>query len=258
MSVVPPPRLVAVLDLMDGAVVRGIGGRRQEYRPVRSPICESPDPRRVARAFREHYGVEDLYVADLDAILGRGDHHRAIAELVDDGFRIAVDSGIREAVDADALLDLGVAAVIAGLETLAGPEALTTLVGRTGPDRLFFSLDLAEGNPLASPAAWDEASWKPDSPLRIAQRVAAAGIERLIVLDLRAVGSQQGPVTAGLCRQIRELLPNVTLWTGGGVRGPLDLKCLSAAGVDGVLVASALHDRSLAIDAGFAIERREP
>ena len=63
-------RVVAVLDLMGGKVVRGVGGRRSEYRPVVSRLTTSCDPVAVAEAFRQQLGIDELYLADLDAIAG--------------------------------------------------------------------------------------------------------------------------------------------------------------------------------------------
>src|SRR5688572_10445772 len=61
-------RVVGVIDLMGGLAVHAVGGRRAEYRPVASPLCESAAPLAVAEAFRREYGIEELYLADLEAI----------------------------------------------------------------------------------------------------------------------------------------------------------------------------------------------
>lgn len=236
------PRLIGVIDLMGGVAVRAVGGRRDEYRPVSSRLCDSPDPLRIAAAYRERYGIEDLYVADLDAILGRPLNADVLAGLAAVGFNLAVDAGLRSADDAAALVSLGVESVVAGLETLTGPAVLIKLVERFGPDRVVFSLDLAAGVPLGDPERWGEDRWDADSPFRIATRAIEAGITRLIVLDLRAVGTAAGPATDGLSRRIKRSLPQARLWTGGGVRGGADVETLLKAGAEGVLVASALHD----------------
>ena len=51
--------------------------------------------------------------------------------------------------------------------------------------------------------------------------------------------------TVPLCRQLRAECRDVEIITGGGVRHAGDLAELAAVGVDGVLVASALHDGAL-------------
>ena len=62
-------RVIPVIDLMGGQVVRGVAGRRSEYRPVESRIAGDARPATVARAFVDEFGFEAAYVADLDAIV---------------------------------------------------------------------------------------------------------------------------------------------------------------------------------------------
>ncbi|HEX5633320.1 MAG TPA: HisA/HisF-related TIM barrel protein, partial [Gemmatimonadales bacterium] len=59
------------------------------------------------------------------------------------------------------------------------------------------------------------------------------------------VGRGGGPALESLER-VRHAVPGVRLVAGGGVRDGDDLGRLSAAGADGVLVASALHAGALA------------
>ena len=37
-------RIIPVLDVLGGCVVRGVGGRRDEYRPIVSKLCNSREP----------------------------------------------------------------------------------------------------------------------------------------------------------------------------------------------------------------------
>jgi len=64
-------KILPVLDVMGGVVVRGIAGRRSEYRPIVSRLTASTDPGDVAEAFRQHFGFDQLYLADLDALADR-------------------------------------------------------------------------------------------------------------------------------------------------------------------------------------------
>jgi phosphoribosylformimino-5-aminoimidazole carboxamide ribotide isomerase len=231
-------RILPVLDLMHGQVVRGVGGRRHEYRPVESRLTSSAEPLAIARAFRKHFGFDELYLADLDAIAGAPPALGAICELQDNGFRLLVDAGLRATADAVPLLTAGVGGVIAGLETVAGPEAFAGLVAGVGAQRLVFSLDLKDGRPLAA------ADW-PAEPWAIALAALAAGAARFLVLDLARVGTGAGTGTEDLCRRLRRESGVTELLAGGGVRGADDLRRLRDSGVDGVLVASALHDGRL-------------
>lgn len=233
-------RIIPVLDLMGGIVVRGVGGRRDEYRPVKSRLTSSARPLDVARAFREQFGLDELYVADLDALQGKVGQADVIRTLAADGLRLLVDAGLRDTVSGRRLLDVGVERVIAALETSAGPEHLRSLLAEFGPERVVLSLDL-KGERLLG----DTRVWGSDDPSELARHVVDCGVRSLIVLDLAGVGERGGVRTREFCRQLRQEFPRMELITGGGVRDARDLAELAACGVDGVLVASALHDGSL-------------
>ncbi|HTI52241.1 MAG TPA: HisA/HisF-related TIM barrel protein, partial [Planctomycetaceae bacterium] len=193
-----------------------------------------------ARAFRSQLALSTLYVADLDAILDGRPNWDVYRDLAGAGFELWVDAGLRDGDRAEKLLAAGAAAVIAGLETCSGPQLLAALCERFGAPRILFSLDLQSGHPLG-----ELTDWGTDDPHEIASRAVDAGIRRLIVLDLAHVGGNSGLATAEFCRRLRARHPELELITGGGLRDAGDLAELSRSGVDGVLVASALHDGRL-------------
>ncbi len=239
-------KLLPVLDLLQGIVVRGVAGKRDEYRPVASCLAENADALTIARAFREALGLCELYVADLDAILDERpntDIHRRLAE---DGFQIMVDAGLRNVDRARMLIDAGAAAVIAGLETSPGPEHLRQLCSAFGSDQVIFSLDMQAGRPLGDLSQWKCAIQDaPADPFAIASEAVDAGIRRMIVLDLEQVGVGHGISTADLCRRLNKRFPTLRLITGGGVRTVQDITELAATGAEAVLVASALHNGAI-------------
>lgn len=230
-------RIIPVLDLMEGEVVRGVAGRREEYRAVQSCLVDSAEPRRVAHALREALGLVEFYVADLDAIAGAEPDLALYGELVRDGFRLLVDAGVRDSVRAMQVAVSGVEGVVVGLETLPRPEVLADVLSELGSRRVVFSLDLRDGQPLG-----DLSAWRAAEPVDLAREAIGLGVRRLIVLDLARVGVGQGLATEAICRDLRDRDAELEVITGGGVRGGEDLMLLAGAGVDGVLVASALHD----------------
>ncbi len=232
-------RIIPVLDFLGSKVVRGVAGRRDQYRPVQSRLVESSEALSVARAIRGEFGLSHLYVADLDAILDSRPNYALLKSLCDDRFTLLVDAGLRHSEQADPILDAGVEQVVAGLETLERPNELARLLSRYGASRIVFSLDLRDGQTLSTNSAW------PDIPFDVARLVLDAGCTQLIVLDIAQVGTANGVSTLGLCDQIRHAFPKVSLITGGGVRSIADLRSLEQARIDGALVASALHDGSL-------------
>jgi phosphoribosylformimino-5-aminoimidazole carboxamide ribotide isomerase len=236
-------RIIPVLDLMNGRVVRGVAGRRDEYRPIESRIVGGHDPASVACALRDQFGLAELYVADLDAIRTDRVQWDVLRGLLRIDCRLLVDAGIRDAARARELQNAGVHRIVAAQETLPAPEALRSILNTAGPERVIFSLDLQNSRLLGRGE-----SWRTCGALERAQEAAECGARSLIVLDLAGVGMSGGVATLELCRQIRRALPETELITGGGVRGLDDLMRLRDAGVDAVLVASALHDGSLSRD----------
>jgi phosphoribosylformimino-5-aminoimidazole carboxamide ribotide isomerase len=236
-------QIIPVLDLLDRVVVRGIAGNRSAYRPIVSRLVTRPDPLELARGFREQFGLSQIYVADLDAILEDRPSWNIYTRLCEEGFELLIDAGLRTIAGAQRVLECGVRKVVIGLETWPGPELLSELCREIDPERMLFSLDLKEGRPLGNPRAWQT-----DDPLLIAQRAIEAGAHELIVLDLASVGGGAGPSTVALCQAIQRRFPGTRLVTGGGVRHGDDLRELARQGIDGVLVASALHDGRLSRD----------
>jgi phosphoribosylformimino-5-aminoimidazole carboxamide ribotide isomerase len=234
-------RIIPVIDLLNGVVVRGVAGRRAEYRPVQSVLTAEATPAAIGRALAE-LRFTDTYVADLDAIGGAEPAWETYAVLTRLGLRLWVDAGVSDLDRGRRMAEFHadgtpLAAVIVGSESLPDLAMLGELLKLLGPERMIFSLDLHDGRPLTPIAGWETTP-----PLQIAHQVLRVGLQRIIVLDLARVGMRQGTGSDDLCRQLRTFAPNLEIISGGGVRGADDLNRLQAAGCDAALVASALHD----------------
>jgi phosphoribosylformimino-5-aminoimidazole carboxamide ribotide isomerase len=237
-------RILPVLDLKQGVVVRGIGGRRDEYLPVKSRLTASAQPLDVARAFRAHFGFRELYVADLDAIAGSPPAVRVLGALLNDGFRLWVDAGVGPDLhNLQMLADAGAHTLIVGLESVSGPALLHDVFRSYSSEKIVFSLDMKNGESLGPVKHWTSAR-----PVDVARQAMALGVRRLLVLDLADVGAGAGTRTADLCQHLRAMYPHLELTAGGGIRGAADLARLTSHGVDWALVASALHDGRLTRD----------
>src|SRR4051812_41057479 len=66
-----PPRIIPVLDVMHGQVVRAVGGRRDQYRALCCPRTGSREPSDITRTLLQMACASEMYVADLDAITER-------------------------------------------------------------------------------------------------------------------------------------------------------------------------------------------
>jgi phosphoribosylformimino-5-aminoimidazole carboxamide ribotide isomerase len=235
-------RIIPVIDLMAGQVVRGVAGRRKDYRPIQSPLVADPQPTTVARAFAA-LGFAEAYVADLDAIKGAEpawDTYQAIASC---GLKLWIDAGISTVQRAEQMASFSpagegrLAGIVVGLESLKSPWLIGDTLPPIGPDRFIFSLDIRGGKPITRYKGWQNAP-----PEAIGRIICNQGVRRMIVLDVARVGTNDGVGTEEICRSLREYCPGLELTAGGGIRGPDDLTALAEAGCNAALVASALHD----------------
>lgn len=237
--------ILPVIDLLGGVVVRGVGGRRAEYRPIENKLCHDPSPASVAKAFRTTHGFDTCYLADLDAIAGTEPGCQHYDAVIAAGLQPWIDAGTGDAARAAAIdryleHHAPKGRVVVGLESLVDADALTQIVATASPERIVFSLDLRHGRPITNAP-----TLKALAPLEIAAFAIEAGIRSLIVLDLASVGMNAGVPTLELCRTLRKSYPQLELTSGGGVRTRDDLQLLAAAGCDRALVSTALHDQTL-------------
>ncbi len=236
-------RIIPVIDLKAGKVVRGVGGRRDEYQPILSRLTNSHEPLAVARTFVERFAPQELYIADLDAIERATPALEAISRIQALGAPLWVDGGVRGAADAQRLVGSGVDRVVCGLETLTGPDDLDEIVAAIGRDRVIFSLDLRAGLLLGNVDRWQAADAA--DVQSVIELVVRTGIKRVIVLDLARVGMNDGAGTEEICRTMLARHAGVEFFIGGGVRDVRDLMGFETLGIKGALVASALHDGTI-------------
>ncbi len=221
-------RIIPVIDVMGGMVVRAMAGRRSNYRPLETRLTPSTDPMVVAEALLQLTGSNELYVADLDAITGDG-----IPTCDPAQFRATVllDAGLRTVQQLAALKCWPNVRAVVGTETWRIPPD-----DWPQPFPAILSLDYLEGQLRTG--------W-PLSTVEMDVSVMAVHATSIIVLDVARVGLGQGSGTEQTIRMLRRGCPKAELIAGGGVRNWDDIHRLEEVGADAVLVASALHDGSL-------------
>lgn len=212
---------------MQGQVVRAKKGERHLYRPIESGLCGSSAPLDIVGALLELYPFESLYIADLDAILDRGDHRAAIASIRAHFPKLALwlDAGIQHPAQCQPWADLDLHQVI-GSEKMQSVEQFDLLASQLQASKLLLSLDFSRDGFLGPTALLDD-SWR--------------WPERTIVMPLAQVGSMNGP-DFGLISPLLQRAGKRRLYAAGGVRHYADLQQLAVEGISGALVASALHD----------------
>ena len=231
--------MLGVVDLRHGLAVHARGGRRDNYLPIDRVAGESIPPgdaTALKRQYLERFGLSALYVADLDALESHMPQHAAVRRIAAVDVTVWLDSAIASPGDAQRALVCGASRLIVGLETLPSFEVLESIVKAVGRERVVFSLDLRDGQPIATTPELAQ-----QSPEDLAARAADAGVSAMLMLDLARVGSGSGVDLETLAR-IRSSLSAVPLYAGGGVRSIGDVEQLRRVGCDGALVATALLD----------------
>lgn len=229
-------RIIPVLDLMDGLVVHGFSGERERYQPVRSILAANAEPLEVARGLQAATKSSTFYIADLDAIQGKGHNRLAIDEIASNlDVELWVDAGVTDAGSAKRLIQAGADVIVIGSETLSALQQLRSICRSVPRDRIVFSLDLVGWRVLSRTE-----TLKGMTPSQALACLIAEGLDRFILLTLDAVGTGDGP-DLSLFQAARHEYPGHQFIAGGGVKTPDHLQALLHAGMDGVLVATSLH-----------------
>ena len=234
-------KVIPVIDVLNGVAVHGVRGERSQYQPLKTVLCRSANPLEIASSF-ESLGFTDLYLADLDAILGKSVNFSVYKQIVTEtGLDLMVDAGIADFSRAEEVLATGVSKIVVGSETLETLEFLAQAVETFGENRVVVSIDLKDGKVLSA----SEAIASLDA-VSFAQKLRKIGVGHVILLDLTRVGTEQG-INWALLRNILDKT-GVEVLVGGGIRSLQELKKLENLGVSGALVATILHNGKLRVD----------
>jgi len=226
---------------MGGRAVHARAGARDRYSPVQKaagwPI-DAGDAQTLAEIYTDILGISEVYAADLDAILNEQPQDEVTRRLAALKAPLWLDSGVRSVDDARRAIDLGASRVIVGLETLPSFDVLAAVCAALGPDRVAFSLDLRDGQPMVANVA---TLFGTQTPEEVASLAVLAGVNTLIAIDLTRVGTGRG-VDANLLSRVHSATSGSQLVAGGGVREWNDLVHIAQSGCSAALVATALHD----------------
>jgi phosphoribosylformimino-5-aminoimidazole carboxamide ribotide isomerase len=216
-------KIIPVIDLKDGVVVHAQQGRREQYQPICTQLCQSSDIYQVIEAFLGIYNFDTIYIADLNAITREGDHEHLIYEVLDFFPQIVfwIDSGYQR-----------VKKYSGNYLTVLGSECYsdeTVLELKAFNNHFILSLDYSMSKELGSKSLFSNPDLWPD---------------KIIIMTLNRVGSDQGPDLDKLkwfCRQY----PLKQFIAAGGIRNTDDLLALRQVGIKQALIASALHSGAI-------------
>ena len=238
-------KIIPVMDMLNGLVVQGIGGRRNEYQPIsNSVICFNAELYDVAKSYQKKLGLNWFYIADLDRIQiskNLNVNRDKIINLANlKQYEIAIDAGCKTVDDVKEIADWNVNQIVMGTETLQSLDILVKAADQIGSEKIMLSIDIKSGNLLAN-----NPEVKKLQPTDIANVADDLDLKGIIVIELQKVGSQSGPLNQTLL-DIVARTKTIPIFAGGGVRNIDDLIELQNNSISGALVATAFHKGKIA------------
>ncbi len=226
-------QIIPVIDLLDGVVMHAKKGERQHYQPIKSLLTNSCKPLDITAALLDYYPFQQLYIADLNAIQklsGAHETNYSIVESITQHFpnlRLWIDAGISNHTELNIWNKLHSNLIFAS-ENFSGIGNFVALKNQHNAN-FVLSLDFMP-NGYQGPAelVQDSTYWPRD----------------VIVMALENVGTNQG-INIKLLNEIMPRATGYNIYAAGGIRDLGDLTMLKIMGVQGALIATALHQKQL-------------
>ena len=221
--------IIPVLDLSCDLVVHAKQGERHLYQPVTSVISPNPDPEYVLSAFFKLYPFKTIYIADLDAIQGTGNHGKLIKKLALNYRQCEfwVDAGIDPIHNRQSDNTCRNIKYVLGSENKLPIESFTNLI--INNPEILLSLDFSENGLIENLYLLKDATIWP---------------KKVIVMMLHRVGLNKG-IDMRCLNTVLNISKNNDIYTAGGIINIGDLIQLKLYGIKGVLLASSLHNASI-------------
>ena len=234
-------QIIPVIDLKGGEAVHATGGKRAAYKPISTPLCSTSDPLAVLRAYLALYPFEQLYLADLDAIAGKGDNEAVAAQIETEypEIELWIDNGLCELDPCRDWLARHRRMLVIGSESQRDAGTIAAMARGKEKQSVALSLDFRGKRFLGPPAL---------------NTVTALWPDRVVAMTLAKVGSDAGPDLERLSDTVRRA-GGRQVYAAGGVRHGEDLHRLASAGIAGALIASALHQGRLGRDELAALSK---
>lgn len=218
-------QIIPVIDVKSGVVVLAKQGNRQNYQPLSSPLCTSSQVEDVINAYLRLYPFSQIYIADLDALMGTDTNQSLIHSVVTHypQLNFMIDCGSLRSHYSG----LNVTPII-GTESINKQTLIET---KQQTNDFILSLDFcAEDKLMGDPALYESPALWP---------------KELIIMTLGLVGKNSGPDLIRL-QHYCDSYPEYHFIAAGGIRHMQDLVQLKKIGIQQSLVASALHSGTLA------------
>ncbi|CAG7857213.1 phosphoribosylformimino-5-aminoimidazole carboxamide ribotide isomerase [biofilm metagenome] len=218
--------IIPVIDIKNGIAVHAKAGKRDEYLPLQSKLCQSADIFDVINGISQCFHPDIFYLADLNALTHRGNHAGLIKTILVcyPALTFWIDAGYP--LPDKQMLNHPNFVPVFGSESFL--DDTVNDIYKIG-NNFILSLDFSTAGELGASTLFTKPELWP---------------QRVIIMNLPRVGSNQGPDLDQLMAY-QNRYPDHTFIAAGGVRYQADLIELEKIGIHSVLVATALHNGQL-------------
>jgi imidazole glycerol-phosphate synthase subunit HisF len=223
---VPLARLIPCLDVAGGRVVKGV--RFQNLVTVGDPV-------RLAAAYSDA-GADELVFLDIEAtVKDRSPMLKLVADVAGHtSIPFTVGGGIRDAADAERLLEAGADKVAVNSAALARPKLITEIAALLGAQAVVVAIDTSQGEVFArsgcTPAARGPVEWAREAQER--------GAGEILLTSIDTDGTKTGYDLA-TTRAVAEAVTIPVIASGGAGAATHIAAALCSA--QAALLASLLH-----------------
>jgi phosphoribosylformimino-5-aminoimidazole carboxamide ribotide isomerase len=151
---------------------------------------------------------------------------------------ILLDPGIRNFEDVIQFSSLGIENLILGLETLENKETILKSIKLDLFKNIYVSVDMYSEKIITRILEYQKTSI-----LNIIKDLSDLGISKIVLLDLKRVGSKEGGIPV-LYEEIRNRFQG-EIFIGGGIKNLNDIRDYNHSGFSGVLIGTALYDGTI-------------
>jgi imidazole glycerol-phosphate synthase subunit HisF len=233
-------RIIACLDVRDGAVVKGVQFQ---------DLTNAGDPAALARRYNAE-GIDELVILDVTATI---ENRRALADTIrrvsaELFIPLAVGGGIRAESDAEAALDAGADKVALNSAAIADPSLVTRLARRYGSQAVVVAIDAKyEDGRFAvfsrsgsAETGRDAVSWARDA--------AAAGAGEILLTSIDRDGTRAG-FDCQMTAAVSSAVPIPVIASGGAGTFAHFHDVFTTGRADAALAASVFHFQEHAVAA---------
>lgn len=232
-------KILPVLDLLKGVIVHAVKGERQNYKPLDSYLFKKPDPNLIINILHNKYKFNDFYIADLDAIMESKPNYELISEILKNtDISFLLDPGINKLEEVIEFSSLGVRNLILGLETLEDKDTIQKIIQSEILKNVYVSVDMYAEKILTRIKEYQNLSI-----LNIIRDLKDLGVSKIILLDLKKVGSKNGGIPL-LYKEIRDNFKG-DVFVGGGIKDLTDVLDYYYSGFSGLMIGTALYDGTI-------------